>query len=105
MTEPTPRVLAEARILGTWQLLRAEASLGLEPGTRMHFGANRQLEYTIPAAEGALRVVLVWRLEGALLHTCLDDGSNPVEVHVSIDDAALLTFNFGGPTASFVRVR
>lgn len=90
-------------ILGRWQLLRCEAALDLEPGTRMEFEADARLEYTIPTATGPLRVPMRWRLDGDVLHTQLDDGTNPVQVIVSLGDAEVLTFNFAGPRAWFVR--
>ena len=71
----------------------------------MHFGADQQLEYTIPTPQGALRIALVWRLEGAVLRTELEDGTNPVQADVEIDAADVLTIRFGGPRAWFVRAR
>ncbi len=105
MTEPRLHVATDDWILGTWQLLRADASLDLQPGTRMHFGADQRLEYTIPAPEGALRVTLIWHFDGVTLRTHLEDGANPVEVSVRIDTAEVLTFSFAGPRAWFVRAR
>ncbi len=105
MTEPELRAATHDWILGTWQLLRADAAIELQPGTRMRFGADQRLEYTIPTSEGALRVMLVWHLDGAMLRTNLEDGSNPLEVSVRIDAAEVLTLSFGGPRAWFVRAR
>ena len=105
MMEAGLHVAAHDWILGTWQLLRADASIDLQPGTRMHFAADQRLEYTIPTPEGALRVMLVWQLDGVLLRTNLEDGTNPLEVSVRIDSAEVLTVSFGGPMAWFVRAR
>jgi hypothetical protein len=103
VTEPISEVAGDSWILGTWQLLRADASLELQQGARMHFGTDQRLEYTIPGPEGMLRVTLTWRLAGARLRTQLEDGSNPVEVGVHLDALDVMTFDFGGPRAWFVR--
>ncbi len=104
MTEPHPRVAADTWILGTWQLLRADAAVELQPGARMHFGADQRLEYTIPGPEGVFCVTLVWRVDGgARLRTHLEDGTNPVEVEVYVDAHDVMTLDFGGPRAWFVR--
>ncbi len=105
VTEPSLGAGADGWILGTWQLLRAEAPLELQAGTRMHFGADQRLEYTIPTPQGALQIALGWRLDGAVLRTQLDDGTNPVEADVGIDAADVMTIRFGGPRAWFVRAR
>ncbi len=103
MTEPLTPHTSSDWLLGSWHLLRCDATLELEPGTRMHFGAETELEYVIPTANGPLRVELRWRVEDDVLHTRLADGSNPVEVGVSLSEADVLTFDFGGPRAWFVR--
>lgn len=90
-------------LIGTWQLLRAEAPLELEPGTRMHFAPDATMEYQIPTATGPLRVDLRWRLERETLHTALADGGNPVQARVTIGEGDVLTVDFGGPRAWFVR--
>ena len=90
-------------LLGTWQLVRCEAPLEMQPGTQMCFDVENQLTYLIPTADGALRVTLRWRLELATLHTMHEDGSNPVSVAASLGAAEVLAFDFGGPRAFFVR--
>ena len=75
----------------------------MQPGTQMLFGADGGLDYSIPTADGLLRVTLRWRLEHGMLHTMHDDGSNPVAVTATIGEAEILTFDFGGPRAFFVR--
>lgn len=103
MTESSGPVGTEDWILGCWQLLRADAALELQTGTRMHFGADQRLEYSIPTDDRPLHLMLQWRLENGILHTQLEDGSNPVQVAVSFGDAEVLTCSFGGPRAWFVR--
>lgn len=103
MTDSSGPLETQQWILGTWQLLRADVALELQAGTRMHFGADQRLEYTIPTGDRPLSVVLLWRLENGILHTQLDDGSNPVQVAVSVGDAEVMTCSFGGPRAWFVR--
>ncbi len=92
-----------AMLLGTWQLLRAESPLELEPGTRMEFGPDGALTYLIPTADGPLCVALRWHLDRDLLHTSLADGGNPVQARVAIGGAEVLTVDFGGKRAWFVR--
>lgn len=91
-------------LLGVWQLLRCDAPLEIEPGTRMHFASPDRLEYVIPTAEGALRVALRWRIEAGVLHTAHEDGSNPVRVTVELRPEGILMCDFGGPRALFVQV-
>jgi hypothetical protein len=90
-------------ILGTWQLLRCEPPLDIEPGTRMQFDMPDRLTYSIPTANGPLHVVLHWSVNGRALHTVHPDGSNAVRVDVTHDEADVLTYDFGGPRAWFVR--
>jgi hypothetical protein len=92
-------------LIGSWQLLRCDAPLEILPGTRMHFATDKQLEYAIPAEGRLMRVTLRWRVDGAVLHTEHFDGSNPVDVGIARGEADVLTFDFGGPRAWFVRAR
>lgn len=98
-----PLPLTPDTLVGTWQLVRCESPLEIQPGTQMQFAATHLLTYVIPTAEGALRVTLRWRLDGDMLHTEHEDGSNPVAVGAGIGAADVLTFDFGGPRAFFVR--
>ena len=93
-----------ARVVGTWQLLRCEAPLEIEPETRMEFCNDAQLMYLIPTATGPLQVTLRWRVANGMLHTVHEDGSNPVQVRIALGDADVLTFDFGGPRAWYVRL-
>ena len=100
----TPAAQLASRIVGTWQLLRCEAPLEIEPGTRMTFCNDAQLVYLIPTATGPLQVRLRWRVADGVLHTVHEDGSNPVQVHIALGDADVLSFDFGGPRAWYVRL-
>ena len=95
--------LSTPTLIGTWVLLRSEAPLEFQPGTKMHFADGGTLTYVIPTADGALSLTLRWRLEEGTLHTDHEDGSNPVAVGVTIGDAEVLVTDFGGPRAFFVR--
>ena len=95
---------APGALTGAWQLLRCDAPLEFQPGTRMEFADDGALHYTIPAPEGVLRVALRWHIDGGRLHTAHEDGSNAVVVGVARSDADVLTFDFGGPRAWFVRI-
>ena len=102
--EASPSDASAAWLIGTWQLLRSEAPVEIRPGTRMRFGRDGQLEYTIPAPEGVLRVTLRWTLADGVLRTAHDDGSNPVEVRAMLGVGDVLVFDFQGPHAWFIRV-
>ena len=105
MTGAGNREVSAPWLIGTWQLLRCEAPLEIQPGTRMQFAADESLEYAIPTADQLLTVTMRWRLDGAVLHTMHEDGSNPVEVRVSLGDADVMAFDFDGARAWFVRAR
>ena len=99
----TGRGTTSDALLGEWQLLRCEVPLEIQPGTRMSFRSDGALDYAIPTADGVLRVTLRWRLEQGTLHTVHDDGSNALAVAATIGEAEILSFDFGGPRAFFVR--
>jgi hypothetical protein len=90
-------------LIGTWELLRCEPPVEIQPGTRMMFLADHRLEYAIPAADATLSVTLHWSLSNGVLRTAHDDGSNAVEVAATHGAGDVLTFDFGGPRAWFVR--
>jgi hypothetical protein len=73
-------------------------------GTRMRFGHDQELEYTIPSEQGALAVQLRWQCIDGVVHTAHQDGSNPVSVRAEIGQAGELTFDFDGTRAWFIRV-
>lgn len=99
---PAPR-LTTATLLGTWQLVRCDAPLEIQPGTQMQFAAERELTYVIPTAHGTFRTTLDWHFDNGTLHTRNADGSNAVAVGVTLGEAEILVFDFGGPRAFFVR--
>ena len=86
-----------------WRLLRCEPPLEIEPGTAMCFRPPDLLEYMIPAADTTLSLMLRWRITGNELRTEHPDGSNPMRVDVALTGEGVLTFDFGGPRAWFVR--
>ena len=83
--------------------MRSEAPIEIQPGTRMRFGADSTLEYAIPTGDRTLSVSLRWSLDGDALRTVHADGSNPVDVRVSLSEADVLTFDFDGARAWFAR--
>ena len=103
MTGPKNDTTTDAWLIGTWHVMRSEAPIEIQPGTRMHFGADGNLEYAIPTGGQILSVVLRWNLDGEMLRSVHTDGSNPVAVRVSRGEADVLTFDFDGPRAWFVR--
>jgi hypothetical protein len=95
--------LSPERLSGTWQLLRCEAPVEIQPGSQMQFAADGTLVYVIPTPSGAVHVPMRWRVGEGQLHTTLEDGSNAVSVGATISEAEVLVFDFGGPRAFFVR--
>jgi hypothetical protein len=93
-----------AWLIGTWQVLRSEAPLEIEPGTRMAFSDGGALQYTIPTAHGPVAANLRWHVVDAVLHTVLDDGTNATSVHIVHGDGDTLMCDFGGPRAWYIRV-
>lgn len=89
---------------GTWQLLKCEAPLEIEPGTRMEFRPDHSLHYTIPTTYGPLVATLRWQVDGAVLSTELADGTNATRVGITLGDGETLVCAFGGPRAWYVRV-
>jgi hypothetical protein len=96
---------SELWLIGSWQVLRCDKPLEIQPGTRMHFGHGQRLDYAIPTVDRMVTVTLRWWLEGEMLHTEHQDGSNPVQVRVSLGEGDVLMFDFDGPRAWFVRAR
>ena len=105
MTGVGSTALSEPWLIGSWQVLRCDKPLEIQPGTRMHFGHGQRLDYAIPAVDRMVTVTLRWWLDGELLHTEHQDGSNPVQVRVTLGAADVLMFDFDGPRAWFVRAR
>jgi hypothetical protein len=97
-------VIEPGALIGSWQLLRCEAPLEFQPGTRMEFVDGGVLRYAIPTPQGTLDVAMRWRVDGGTLLTTHEDGSNAVAVGVDRSEADVLTFDFGEPRAWFVRV-
>jgi hypothetical protein len=90
-------------LLGTWQLLHCDAPLEIAPGTRMQFDSAHRLTYIIPTGEGAMSVELHWRVAGQRLYTQFDDGSNPLDVGVTLGTGDVLVVDFNGAKARYVR--
>lgn len=101
----TPADANASWLIGSWHMLRCEAPLEIQAETRMQFGADGRLEYAIPTTEGVFRVTLRWSFANGVLRTMHDDGSNAVEVGATIEAGDVLTYNFGGPRAWFVRAQ
>jgi hypothetical protein len=103
MSSGTSEAVTPERLSGTWLFLRCEPPLEMEPGTRMRFASDALLQYMIPTATGPLTVALQWRVADGVLFTKHTDGTNPVTARVAIDDTGVLSYDFGGPRAWFVR--
>lgn len=88
---------------GTWRLMRADGSLGFQPGTRMEFRPDGHLRYHVPVEGHTLAVDLVWRLEGDLLHTDVVGTPHARTVRVLQGAGDLLLLDFAGPRAMLVR--
>ena len=63
-------------LIGRWRLVHAEPALGFTPGTRMEFCVDGNLRYSIPVEGTVQEVLLVYRVDGAILRT-----ENPAAPH------------------------
>lgn len=94
---------APSWLLGTWRLVHAEASIGLQPGTRMVFRSGGELSYRIPIDGSEQVVALVYRVDGDLLRT-----ENPLAPHATATPfhqgpGDTLVFDFADSPAVLVR--
>ena len=101
MTPPTSGT--PTWLLGTWRLLRAEAPLDFQPGTRMDFRPHGELRYLIPFEGREHLVAMIYRVQGDVLRTDMVEASHATETHFRLGAGGVLVFDFSGARAWFVR--
>lgn len=90
-------------LLGTWRLLRADASLDFAPGVRMEFRAEGQLHYHIDVGGRDQIVTLLYRVEGDVLHTDNPVAPHSMSVRLVHGAGDVLMLDFAGAHALLVR--
>ena len=92
-------------LLGTWRLMRADASLDFAPGVRMEFLDDGRLHYHVDVGGKGQLIGLLYRVDGDVLVT--DNPATPHSMSVRIEPGAgdLLLMDFGGAHAMLVRER
>lgn len=90
-------------LLGTWRLMRADASLDFAPGVRMEFLEEGQLRYHIDVGGRDQVVPLLYRVEGDLLITDLPATSHSMSVRIVHGAADTMVLDFAGAQALLVR--
>jgi hypothetical protein len=93
----------EARLLGRWRLLRADAALDFAPNVGMEFLDGGRLRYAFDAGGNPQSILLVYRVEGDVLYT-----DNPAAPHAratrfGFGSGDSLILDFGGAIAWFIR--
>lgn len=94
-----------AWLLGCWRLLRADATLEFQPGTRMDFGEHGQLRYLIPIEGRQHAIALLYRVEGDVLLTDNPAAPHATATRFELGAGDVLVFDFAGARAFFVRER
>ena len=90
-------------LIGTWRLLRADASLDFAPGVRMEFRDEGELYYHIDVGGNDQVVMLLYRVEGDVLHTDNPTAPHSMSVHFSHGVGDVLLLDFSGAHATLVR--
>jgi hypothetical protein len=98
MTNPT-----DSRLIGRWRLVRADPSLDFAPSVCMEFLDGGRLRYEFHAGGNLQSLMLIYRIDGDLLYT-----DNPAAPHVQetrfrFGPGDVLTLDFAGAVAWFLR--
>lgn len=92
-----------ARLLGRWRLLRADADLEFAPDVRMEFQDGGRLRYEFAVGHRRQALMLLWRIEGDMLHTDNPAASHARSTRFSFGAGGILILDFVGASAWFVR--
>ncbi len=94
---------AERRLLGPWRLMHADAALDFAPNARMEFLPGGRLNYSFSLANIRHDVALVYRISGDELLTDNPDVPHARSTKFRFGAGDVLTLEFAGATAWFVR--
>lgn len=90
-------------LIGTWRLLRADASLDFAPGVRMEFVADGSLHYHIDVGGKDQIVTLVYRVDDDVLYTENPTAPHAMSVRITHGEGDVLVLDFAGASAVLVR--
>ena len=93
--------------MGTWRLMRADATLDFAPGVRMAFLDDGHLHYHVDVGGRDQVIALRYRVEGDMLHTEHTETAHRMSVRIFVRIAQgvpdELHLDFGGPHAMLQR--
>ncbi len=90
-------------LIGSWRLMRADASLDFAPGVRMEFMEAGELRYHIDVGGRDQVVTLRYRVEGNTLHTEHIASLHTTSVQIERGVGDVLKLDFAGAQAWLVR--
>ncbi len=90
-------------LLGSWRLMRADASLDFAPGVRMEFMEAGELLYHIDVGGRDQVIALRYRVEGNTLHTENSASAHTMSVRFEHGVGDVLKLDFAGAQAWLVR--
>lgn len=90
-------------LIGTWRLLRADASLDFAPGVRMEFVADGTLHYHIDVGGTDQFLTLVYRVDEDVLYTESPAAPHAMSVRIAHGEGDVLVLDFSGASAVLVR--
>ncbi len=95
--------LPDPRLLGRWRLVRADDSLDFAPNAAMEFQVGGRLRYEFAAGGIQQSVMLVYRVDGDLLHTDNPAAPHARETRFRFGAGDVLILDFAGAVAWFIR--
>lgn len=93
----------DPRLIGRWRLVRADPSLDFAPNVRMEFLDGGRLRYEFHAGGSLQSLMLIYRVEGDLLFTDNPAAPHVQETRFSFGPGDVLTLDFAGAVAWFLR--
>lgn len=91
------------RLIGSWQLVRADPGLDVPPRARLEFADGGRLYYHFPVHHQWQTVELIYRADGATLHMAVPIAAQEQAANFSFGPGDALVFDFGGRRAIFIR--
>ncbi|MFN8570526.1 MAG: hypothetical protein U0132_00640 [Gemmatimonadaceae bacterium] len=104
MPQPDPSDVPDpTRLLGAWQLVRADPGLDVPPRARLEFAPGGRLLYHVPVQQHWQTLTLIYRAEGTTLHLGVPMTAQERIANFSFGPGGALVFDFGGLRAIFIR--
>jgi hypothetical protein len=95
--------LPDPRLLGTWRLFRADASLDFAPNVRMEFLDGGRLRYEFDVGGHLQSLMLIYRVEGDALFTDNPSAPHATTMRFRFGPGDVLAIDFAGAIAWFIR--